>query len=135
MTDETKLLPCNLLEVAGKVHIITGPNGQCMCGIYGGHALICLQIIATVSHEFNSAMVAEDIKAIGTRTTRQPSEEVEQVLRDGVSVIEEIRNQALICKNTEPPQMCWVNSEWLAHAATSLLSKINALLAKKGGGQ
>jgi hypothetical protein len=33
-------------EVLEKAHIIIGPNGQCMCGIYGERAVTCSQIIA-----------------------------------------------------------------------------------------
>ena len=56
-------LPKHLFDVAGKVHIITGPNGMCMCGVYDGRPITCLQILAQVSPEMQSAMIAVDMKS------------------------------------------------------------------------
>lgn len=72
MSPTPKWLPHHLFEIAGRVHIIVGPNGKCMCGIYNGIAMTCLQILASVSPEMNSAMIAQDLKDQLSQPTPQP---------------------------------------------------------------
>lgn len=50
-------LPNHLMDVVDKLHIITGPNGQCMCGIYDGRSWTCPQILAALEPQISSALV------------------------------------------------------------------------------
>lgn len=48
----------SLFDVVLKLHIITGPNGQCMCGTdKDGNVVTCLNILCGLSHEIQSVSI------------------------------------------------------------------------------
>lgn len=48
-------LPEHLSEIVNKLHAIVGDGGRCMCGIYDGKAMGCIDIIGLVSENVRDA--------------------------------------------------------------------------------
>lgn len=44
-----------LPDLIKHLHIIIGPNGMCLCGVYDGQALTCAEIVSMKSFEIRSA--------------------------------------------------------------------------------
>lgn len=47
----------SLPEVGPLIHIIIGPNGKCMCGIYEDKAWSCSQILNVLSEDIQKANI------------------------------------------------------------------------------
>lgn len=65
-------LPTNLIPIVNQLHIITGPNGQCMCGTDG---LTCSQLLWPLSHDIQNAQLAANIAESVGATHLPPTNE------------------------------------------------------------
>lgn len=56
-TTQADLNESRLCEIVEYIHIIVGDGGICMCGIYDGKAMTCVDILKQKSPEVQTAMI------------------------------------------------------------------------------
>lgn len=55
------LIDLSRQELANRVHIIVGPNGQCMCGMYDTMPMGCADILALHFSDVRDATMLQDL--------------------------------------------------------------------------